>query len=169
MPAQGLYLHVPFCFHKCHYCDFYSIVDSPASARDHPRRDRQAAFTQALQAELEFHANRAPLSPTTVFVGGGTPTLLRPDLWQLLLKHMQKLGVLERVREFTVEANPETITPQLVTILAAGGVNRVSIGAQSFNTGLLKTLERWHNPDHVEQAVHIIRQGGIDNVNLDLI
>ena len=82
---------------------------------------------------------------------------------------MQQLGILEHVTEFTVEANPETVTPELMGILSAGGVNRVSLGAQSFNPDQLKTLERWHDPDTVPKAVAMLREAGITNFNLDLI
>ena len=82
---------------------------------------------------------------------------------------MDALGVLDHVGEFTVEANPETVSPDLMRRLVAGGVNRVSIGAQSFNPALLKTLERWHDPASVARAVATVRDAGIDNVNLDLI
>ncbi len=160
---HSLYLHVPFCFHKCHYCDFYSLVEP----KDKP--DRQDQFTDALIAELNHLANQHTLKPKTIFVGGGTPTLLRTNLWSRLLESMQQLGLLDNLTEFTVEANPETVTPDLIHTLAAGGVNRISLGAQSFNTDQLKTLERWHDPDSVPKAVDMLADAGITNFNLDLI
>ncbi|MFW6060803.1 MAG: radical SAM family heme chaperone HemW [Phycisphaeraceae bacterium] len=160
----GLYVHIPFCFHKCHYCDFYSIVD-----RDEPGRDRQRAFTDALIAELRRQATSYSLRPTTIFIGGGTPTLLRADLWQRLLSAMREVGVLERAVEFTVEANPETVSAALLDVLVRGGVNRLSMGAQSFQPRLLKTLERWHEPASVAKAAALAQRAGIDNINLDLI
>ncbi|MEM7625931.1 MAG: coproporphyrinogen-III oxidase family protein [Planctomycetota bacterium] len=159
---DGLYLHLPFCFHKCHYCDFFSVVDRAD-------QDRQAAFTDALIAELRAWARRTTLRPTTLFVGGGTPTFLRPELWSRLLDALRGLGVLEEVEEFTVEANPETVTFQLMQLLADGGVNRVSIGAQSFQRESLAALERWHDPDNVPRAVTACREADIDNLSLDLI
>jgi oxygen-independent coproporphyrinogen-3 oxidase len=164
--VHGLYLHIPFCFHKCHYCDFYSIVEPKG------KPDRQEQFTDALIDEIRYQAQRYDLQPNTLFVGGGTPTLLRPDLWVRLLKAMRQAGVLDRVTEFTVEANPETVSPELMDVLAGsgeGGVNRVSLGAQSFNLDQLKTLERWHDPDTVPKAVAMVRAAGITNFNLDLI
>ena len=163
--VDAVYLHLPFCFHKCHYCDFYSVVDAPGAAAD----DRQAAFTDALIREVEALAARVALRPTTLFAGGGTPTYLRSDLWGRLLDTLDGCGVLDRVKEFTVEANPETVTPELMHQLAAGGVNRVSIGAQSFDRASLKALERWHDPENVGKAVRLSRDAGIDNVSLDLI
>ncbi|MEO1236822.1 MAG: radical SAM family heme chaperone HemW [Planctomycetota bacterium] len=160
--AEALYLHLPFCFHKCHYCDFYSVVERGGT-------DHQDAFTEALVAELTAWADRVTLRPTTVFAGGGTPTFLRPELWDRLLAALHGLGVMRGVAEFTVEANPETVTPELMRRLADGGVNRVSIGAQSFQRESLAALERWHDPDNVGRAVDACRDAGIDNLSLDLI
>ncbi len=158
--VDSLYIHVPFCFHKCHYCDFYSIVDT---------QQRQARFADALICELTQLADQYLLQPTTIFAGGGTPTLLEPIHWQRFLRVAQTLGILNRIHEFTVEANPETVTDELAHILATGGVNRISIGAQSFNPTLLKTLERWHEPANVQRSMTRLRNAGINNINLDLI
>ena len=144
-PIDAVYLHVPFCFHKCHYCDFYSLVDE-AGSPDSPAMagDRQERFVARMIDEILWLTGKYnPVRPTTIFVGGGTPTLLRPALWDRLLKAMHDAGWLGGVTEFTVEANPETVTGDLARLLAAGGVNRVSIGAQSFDPGMLKALERF--------------------------
>ncbi|MBS0196331.1 MAG: radical SAM family heme chaperone HemW [Planctomycetes bacterium] len=161
--ADSLYIHVPFCFHKCHYCDFYSIVDT---------RDRQEVYVARLISELNaLWPRMEPLR--TVFIGGGTPSLLRPDLWKILLTALERVGgvasIPARGGEFTVECNPETVTPELMHILASGGVNRVSIGAQSFNPAHLKTLERWHDPPNVFRAVELARTAGILRQSIDLI
>jgi oxygen-independent coproporphyrinogen-3 oxidase len=157
---SGLYVHVPFCFHKCHYCDFYSIVDS---------QDRQAAFVDRLIGELTAASQHFGQPLQTIFVGGGTPTLLRVELWKRLLAAIHESVQLERDYEWTVEANPETLTSELVDVLIAGGVNRFSIGCQSFNPVHLKTLERWHDPRNVHRSVEILRVAGVSNFNLDLI
>lgn len=157
-PAS-LYIHIPFCFHKCHYCDFYSLVDT---------QDRQEAFTQKLILELQALAPFAsPLR--TIFVGGGTPTLLAPGLWARLLTTLRTGFRFEPDLEFTVEANPETVTNEIASVLHEGGVNRVSMGAQSFHAGHLKTLERWHDPASVPRAVDILRRSGFRRLNVDLI
>jgi len=158
--VTGLYLHMPFCFHKCHYCDFYSIVDE---------RDRQAAFAARIADELRELGALVPGAIETIFVGGGTPTLLRADLWQQVLAALHEAFDLSELAEFTVEANPETVNDELLAVLRAGGVNRMSIGAQSFSEAHLKTLERWHDPRKVAAAVEMARRAGIDNLNLDLI
>lgn len=162
--VRSLYVHVPFCFHKCHYCDFYSFVD---------KADQQGAFVEVLVTELRA---LAPLAGRleTIFVGGGTPSLLRVDLWRRLLEEMEALfGVRNDAMagrcEFTVECNPETVSAELMEALAAGGVNRVSIGAQSFSDAHLKTLERWHDPANVGRAVALAAEAGIARRSIDLI
>lgn len=160
--VRSLYLHVPFCFHKCHYCDFYSIVDT---------RDRQEAFVTRLSAELAaLSAWAGPLE--TLFVGGGTPSLLRPDLWSRLLDALHRsfdCSPLATRGEFTIECNPETVTPELMRILKGGGVTRVSLGAQSFEARHLKTLERRHDPANVARSLEIARDAGIARQSIDLI
>ncbi|MEM8783872.1 MAG: radical SAM family heme chaperone HemW [Planctomycetota bacterium] len=180
--VDGIYLHLPFCFHKCHYCDFFSVVTNREA--DGRGDDPQARFTDALLSELKHWVREearvgaagdhdapalAPLRPATIFAGGGTPTYLRPELWARLLDALRGHGVLDHVTEFTVEANPETVTPDLMHQLRRGGVNRVSIGAQSFDRSSLEALERWHDPDNVPRAVDACRQAGITNLSLDLI
>lgn len=169
-PVRSLYIHVPFCAHKCHYCDFYSFVDT---------RDQQSAFVDRLTAEIERLAPFAAGAPLrTVFVGGGTPSLLRADLWRRLLGRMADLFDLSWMRgaagapprgEFTVECNPESATPELLGVLAAGGVNRVSVGAQSFDPRHLRTLERTHDPANVARALDAARAAGVARVSADLI
>lgn len=162
-PPRSLYIHIPFCFHKCHYCDFYSFVDT---------RDQQPAFTDRLCRELASLGKHSPEPLETIFVGGGTPTLLAHEHWRSLLQTLDDAFDMSRIRlrgEFSVECNPETASPELFDTLVAGGVNRISIGAQSFDPSMLKVLERWHEPDNVEKAVALARAAGIDRVSVDLI
>jgi len=158
--ATGLYVHAPFCVHKCGYCDFYSVTD---------QRDRQHAWADAVIAELDALLSRVALTPETIYVGGGTPTLLAPPVWHRLLTALHDRLDLAATAEFSVEANPETVTADLLDTLVAGGVNRVSVGCQSFQADLLATLERSHDPASVRQAVRLARAAGIDSVSLDLI
>jgi oxygen-independent coproporphyrinogen-3 oxidase len=153
-----LYVHVPFCFHKCHYCDFYSFVDE---------RDQQPAFVERLVEEFKALAPHAGVL-RTVFVGGGTPTLLRPALWERVLEALRACFRFEGA-EFTVEANPETVTAELMRLLVSGGVNRVSVGAQSFEPRHLRTLERDHDPASVERALALAAEAGVARRSLDLI
>ncbi|MBK7404950.1 MAG: radical SAM family heme chaperone HemW [Phycisphaerales bacterium] len=165
VPVRSLYIHVPFCFHKCHYCDFYSLVDT---------RDRQEPFLGRLIRELRALAPLTRGEPLrTIFVGGGTPTLLRTDLWRRLLGVLGETFDLGLIRagagEFTVECNPETATAELFDVLRAGGVGRLSMGAQSFDPKHLKTLERWHDPASVDRAIGLARAAGIERLSVDLI
>ena len=157
---QGIYCHVPFCFHKCHYCDFYSLVD---------RRDRQPMFAQRLTVELGIAGRHLKRPLRTVFFGGGTPTLLATGHWRTLMDALGDNLLFAPDCEFTVEANPETVRPDLLAVLVDGGVNRLSIGAQSFRPESLKALERWHDPANVQRSVKLARVAGIENINLDLI
>lgn len=163
----GLYLHIPFCFHKCHYCDFYSVV-SQLDRADEPKR--HARFTDALIREMERSVSAEPFVPNTLFIGGGTPTLLHRDSWDRLLNALHTLGLVgPHTDEFTVEANPETVEPELLALLVEHGVTRLSIGAQTFQPRLLQALERWHDPANVGRAVTLARDAGVREVNLDLI
>jgi oxygen-independent coproporphyrinogen-3 oxidase len=158
---RGAYIHVPFCAHKCHYCDFYSFVDTES---------RQGAFVARLEAEMRAVAGRFISDPLeTVFFGGGTPTLLEPQLLERMLRALRGTLPLVPDAEITVEANPETVTPEVASILASAGVRRVSMGCQSFDPRLLHALERRHRPESVPAAVGMLRDAGVPQVNLDLI
>ncbi len=132
-------------------------------------KNRQTAFTGRLIDEIRAISPLVHGPIETIFIGGGTPTLLEPNLWQQLLHALHHALPLADDIEFTVEANPETVTSELMDVLVAGGVNRLSIGAQSFDPRKLKTLERWHDPVNVGEAMRLARAAGIDNINLDLI
>ncbi len=162
--VDSLYLHIPFCYHICHYCDFYSIADNPQA-----NPSKQRAFTQALIREIDRAADLLDIKPRTIFVGGGTPTYLLPEFWEQILAALNKHQMLDAVTEFTVEANPETVTAELIQLLVDAGVNRFSIGAQSFDRQLLKNLERTHDPKNIAKSMEIIRQTGVSDINLDLI
>jgi len=154
MSARHLYVHLPFCAHRCGYCDFVTVVGRD---RDH------GAYVDALLAELELERGLLADDVDTVFLGGGTPTVTEPAALARLL------AGLPQARETTVEANPETVTPGLAALLREHGVNRVSLGAQSFQPHLLETLERRAGPEDVPGAVRTLREAGFDNVSLDLI
>jgi putative oxygen-independent coproporphyrinogen III oxidase len=152
--VRHLYVHLPFCVHRCGYCDFVTLV---GRAADHGR------YVDALLAELELE--RAALAPRleTIFLGGGTPTFTTaPELARLL-------AALPAADEVTVEANPETITPELALLLREHGVTRVSVGAQSFRPHLLAVLERRATPAAIRAAVYALRDVGFDNISLDLL
>jgi oxygen-independent coproporphyrinogen-3 oxidase len=155
-PRAG-YVHVPFCAHHCGYCDF-----AVTAGRDH-LIDR---YLDALAAELSWL--QSPQSVRTLFLGGGTPTHLDPRQLDRLLAIVLRWLPLQDGGEFSVESNPDSLTADKVAVLADHGVNRVSLGAQSFHPHLLAVLERMHSPDEVSHAVERIR-GRIPQVSLDLI
>jgi oxygen-independent coproporphyrinogen III oxidase len=149
---KHLYVHLPFCAHRCGYCDFVT-----ATGQDH----LHSVYVDALLRELDEEHDGSPVE--TIFLGGGTPTFTAlPELLRLL-------HALPVTQELTVEANPETVTPELARELQGAGVNRVSLGAQTFQKRLLQVLERRATPADVERAFGHLREAGFDNLSLDLI
>mgnify|MGYP005852862365 CR=1 FL=1 len=158
--VDALYVHVPFCWRVCGYCDFYSEVF------DRPRIE---PLVDALGRELDSYRARVDLRPRTIFIGGGTPTTLPPPTLARLLAACRQDARTGPDFEFTVEANPATVTPAIAETLAAGGVTRVSIGAQSFDPAELAILDRQHRPEQVAQTVATCREHGLTHISLDLI
>jgi oxygen-independent coproporphyrinogen-3 oxidase len=158
----ALYVHVPFCRHKCHYCDFYSIT------RQTPERMRDFVRRVLREAEL-WHAAADTFAIDTVFLGGGTPSLLPPDAMANLLRGLADRFYLAGVDEWTVEVNPATADAATFDLYRRCGVTRISLGVQSFDPGELATLERHHDPDDVPAAVVAARRAKIDRLSLDLI
>jgi oxygen-independent coproporphyrinogen III oxidase len=152
--ARHLYVHLPFCAHRCGYCDFVTVLG---------REGWHGQYVDALLAELELERGWLSERVETVFLGGGTPTLTdRSELQRLL-------DALPAASEVTVEANPETVTPALAGMLREAGVTRVSLGAQSFQPELLRVLERRASPDAVRSAFYHLRDASFDNISLDLL
>jgi oxygen-independent coproporphyrinogen III oxidase len=152
--ARHLYVHLPFCAHRCGYCDFVTVVG---------RRGQHDVYVDALLTELELERRLLAWELETVFLGGGTPTFTEPSALRRLLV------ALPRAHELTVEANPETVTQELAQLLRQLGVNRVSLGVQSFRPHLLSVLERVARPDTVRRAFYHLRDAGFDNISFDLI
>jgi oxygen-independent coproporphyrinogen-3 oxidase len=161
--VEALYVHVPFCFHKCHYCDFYSIT------RQSPERMARYVDLVLREAEQWARAERIELRPRTVFFGGGTPTLLPIDQMSRLLDGLRRRIDLGGVNEWTIEANPATVTAEYCQMLRAAGVDRLSFGAQSFDPHELQILERHHDPEDVPRSLDLARAAGFERLNLDLI
>jgi len=165
VPAPAaLYLHFPFCVHRCHYCDF--------SVR-RTRRPPVDAWLDAVSAELESWFARAawrpPVPLDTIFVGGGTPSLLGADGMRGLRARLAPWFGIGNGVEWTAEANPASFTPELAAAWRETGVNRVSLGVQSFDEGALGWLGRLHDAAGAVRAVRAARAGGIEDVNADLI
>ena len=154
---RAAYLHVPFCAHRCGYCDFTLVAG---------RDDLTDDYLRAMSVELA--SLETPREVDTVFFGGGTPTHLPPRQLAELLELTQKWFVLAPGYEWSVEANPFGLSDEKIELLADAGVNRISLGVQSFDADVLKLLERDHRADEVVSAVERIRRR-IENVGLDLI
>jgi len=151
---------VPFCFHKCHYCDFYSIT------RQSPQR--MTRFVDLLLDEARLWAT-ADVRPRTVFFGGGTPSLLPWDEMRRLIRGLRHCFDCSQCDEWTVEANPATVTEDYCRMLRQEGVTRMSFGAQSFAPTELKTLERHHETQDVPRSLELARTAGFQRLNVDLI
>ncbi len=176
----GVYLHVPFCHHRCGYCDF---AVAAVGALDHRRRDDLVSrYVAALTADLTRQVAAGPRAHappgavdepwpevTSIYVGGGTPTLLAPEQLAAVVAAVRRELDVAADAEVTVEANPETASPALFAALSEAGVNRLSIGAQSFAPHVLTTLERRHGPEAPLAAVELARSAGIEEVSLDLM
>jgi oxygen-independent coproporphyrinogen III oxidase len=162
--VEALYVHIPFCFHKCHYCDFYSIT------RQTP--ERMDGFVNLILREAEFwtRSNTGPKPRLrTVFFGGGTPSLLPATSMARLLAGLQDRFDFSGVEEWTIEVNPATAELEYCRMLRAAGVDRLSFGAQSFNPSELATLERHHDPADVPRSIALAREAGFTRLNVDLI
>ncbi|PCI41994.1 MAG: coproporphyrinogen III oxidase [Proteobacteria bacterium] len=161
-PLQ-LYIHIPYCIHKCHYCDFNSHV------RTQP--DWQA-YQQALIAELDFWAQQKQFQHRklhSIFFGGGTPSLAPANLIAKVLEHAQTLFGCEKNIEISLEANPGTVDMKAFQGFYQAGINRLSMGVQSLDHRELQWLERIHQSDEVYQAFDAARKAGFDNINLDFM
>jgi oxygen-independent coproporphyrinogen-3 oxidase len=160
--APGLYVHIPFCFHKCHYCDFYSIT------RQTP--ERMGTFVElTLKEGGQWAKSAVRVQPRTVFFGGGTPSLLPLEEMRKLLRGLRDQFDFSQLNECTVEANPATVSLEYCQMLREEGVDRLSFGAQSFNPAELKMLERHHDPHDVPKSIEIAKKAGFKRMNLDLI
>lgn len=156
--VRHLYLHIPFCAKICPYCCFYVHGGS---------RGKQVRFVEALCREMEMARNSEILKPATIYCGGGTPSMLSADLFQ---KISDSLGEESRTtREFTLEVNPATVTPSKARAWREAGVNRISLGVQSFDSAELQLLGRQHTPEEVKVTVKQLRDEGFSNISIDLI
>ena len=173
----GLYIHIPFCRKKCDYCDFASVpIDAAADdnvgaggrgstelAEVQPLHDYLIAINNELRSYPGF-------VPSTIFIGGGTPTILDTEQLRKLMGIVRgPIGSGPQHIEFTIEGNPDSMTLDKLKLLRQYGVNRLSIGAQSFNNDELRALGRIHDRGRIIQAFSIAREAGFNNINLDLM
>jgi oxygen-independent coproporphyrinogen-3 oxidase len=166
----GLYIHTPFCVRKCIYCDFYSVESSTEAIATRLGRAQAPDAERFLGAlELEFQRLPTGFEPETVFIGGGTPTELADSDFERLLRMVFSAVNIDAISEWTCEANPGTLTQKKAELMESFGVNRVSVGVQSFHHKNLEFLGRIHDGDDARKAVDMLRSAGISNLNLDLI
>lgn len=165
-PALRFYVHVPYCSSRCGYCDFTTYVPGE-SPRGDPRQWRRGAVAEVRLARQRLGADPRPVS--SIFFGGGTPTLLPPDdLGAVVATIAEEFGLIESA-EVTSEANPETITPALLDGLLAAGITRLSLGMQSADPDVLSVLDRVHTPGGAVRAARQAQLAGFHRVSLDLI
>ncbi len=156
---KALYFHIPFCSYKCPYCDFLSLVGAPLDYEE---------YVNLLIEETKLYSHYGR-DIRTLYLGGGTPTLLKPDTLGYLIDRLDKVLDLSGVVEITVECNPETYTTEDFRKLRRLGVNRLSVGAQSFTEKGLRSLGRRHSVSDTVRAYHEAREAGFENINLDII
>ncbi len=159
MSVKGVYVHIPFCSYKCPYCDFMSVTTSPIGHEE---------YLELLIRELNLY-RQFRTNIETLYLGGGTPTLLDIQLIARFLEALDRVLGLGSLKEFTVEANPETVNYRKLKELKALGVNRLSIGVQSFLGKGLALLGRKHSVEDSIRAFQCAREAGFDNINIDLI
>ncbi|CAN8066758.1 unnamed protein product [Agarophyton chilense] len=169
-PPSCMYIHLPFCLQRCAYCAFPVIVTPERPAARPP--PLHIDYVQLLQREISafFHLYRRPLPPlNTLYLGGGTPSLLHPQLLHSLLNTLRKHVSFSPQLEFTTEMDPATFSLSQAHQFAEAGVNRASVGAQTFDAQLLKLTRRVHSPADIATAVSVLHRASISNVSLDLI
>lgn len=155
----GIYIHIPFCKSRCIYCSFYSTT----------LLDLRKKYINAVCREMELRKNyiREPFS--TIYLGGGTPSLLDEAELTKLFLYINNVYDVDRNAEITMECNPDDITPEFTNMLSRLPINRVSMGAQTFADSRLRLLHRRHNSDEVKHAVKLLREAGIKNISIDLM
>src|SRR5258705_5255998 len=166
-PVRHIYVHIPFCARICPYCAFY---------KDLLDRSQTSRFCEALLQELELHESHrrtgdrhSLLCPSTIYFGGGTPTALNIAQLELLLRGFHETVELSQLVEWTIEANPGSVSARKAALLKKFGVNRISLGVQSWDDELLKLLGREHNAQQAEESFRTLRDAGFTNINLDLM
>jgi oxygen-independent coproporphyrinogen-3 oxidase len=159
-PIRHLYVHIPFCARICPYCAFYKqLLD----------RSQTWRFCEALLCELDQKTGSLPVVPKTIYFGGGTPTTLTISQLTFLLGGFRQRLDLSALKEWTIEANPGSVSPRKAAILYELGANRISLGVQSWDDKLLQLLGREHTARQGEQSFHILRTAGFLNINVDLM
>lgn len=159
-----IYIHIPFCIRKCSYCDFPSFkVDNKVDNFD------PDSYFRALEEEIDGESELRGRTVDTVYIGGGTPSCVPPDFIIRILKKLRKTFVFDASAEISMEMNPGTVNAESLRSYREAGVNRVSLGCQSFNDESLRRLGRIHSRADILRSFDLLRKAGFDNINLDLI
>nr|WP_315025021.1 radical SAM family heme chaperone HemW [uncultured Aminipila sp.] len=163
MKKLGMYIHIPFCIKKCLYCDFLSFENSGT--------DLHRQYIDALKRELGYYSivYGNEFTVDTIFFGGGTPSLIDANLLKEVLLFIKDKYEVEKGAEITIECNPKTIDAEKLKIYKEAGINRISIGIQTFNDAALKRLGRVHQSEDAKETYALTRQVGFDNINIDLM
>ncbi len=157
--SMHLYIHIPFCHRECPYCAFYKHT---------PGATRLRSFVDALLMEAKLRLPEG-FAPTSVFMGGGTPSMLSNAIYELLAQGLHQQMDLSKVQEWTIEANPATFDLTKAKLWKQYGATRISMGVQSFDEQLLGILGREHTPETAKQSVQILREAGFEQINIDLM
>ncbi len=160
--SLGVYIHVPFCIKKCSYCAFHSVAGMIS-------KEDEKKYVEDVNNQIESAGKNIDKSVDTIFIGGGTPTILSAHSITSILESVSKVFKISKRVEITCESNPETTTFDKLSDIRKSGVNRISIGCQSLDDGLLKSLGRIHDANRFYKAFSDIRKAGFENVSVDLM
>ena len=156
----GIYIHIPFCKTRCIYCDFFSTT----------RNELKEQYVRSLCHELEMRKDYLQDEPVeTVYLGGGTPSQLAQEDFLQIFETIERVYDIRQVREITLEANPDDLTPEYTQMLSTLPFNRISMGIQTFNEETLRLLKRRHTASQAIAAVKCCREAGFRNISIDLI
>ena len=155
-----LYIHIPFCKQRCIYCDFYSTIYS---------ENKVGKYFEAVCSELRLRATESHNTLSSIYIGGGTPSVVPTKYLELLLNTIRQYYEISQDAEITIELNPDDVSPNYASTLLTLGVNRVSLGVQTFSDQQLKFLNRRHTSNKAIEAVQTLHDAGIHNLSIDLI
>jgi len=159
MTTISIYVHIPFCVRKCSYCDFPSFAGA----------NNIDSYFNALISEIREESDTRGRTADTVYIGGGTPSCVPPFFIEAVLREIKKTYVIKEDAEISMEMNPGTVDKEALSVYRAAGINRLSLGCQSFNDKSLKRLGRIHSAEDIIKTYDLLRNGGFQNINLDLI
>ena len=160
MKKIGIYIHIPFCMQKCYYCDFCSYAG---------KLEMQNKYINSLLKEIDEIKNKNEYQINTIYIGGGTPSVIDAELIQKLIKKINSSFNISNSAEVTIEVNPGTVNEEKIKKYKESGINRISIGLQSAKDELLKVIGRIHNYNDFENAYNIIAESGFSNINVDVM